>query len=70
ICKPARHLPAMSKNASPPRPALPALPDRLRNDGWWLTEESQHTPAATDTQLIVIRTRPLQKEQQWIQPIF
>ncbi|PCK88324.1 hypothetical protein CPT32_04605 [Rhizobium sophoriradicis] len=62
----------MSKNVSPPRPAPSALPDRLRNDGWWLREASQDTPAATgsDTRLIVIATRHLQEEQQWIQPIF
>jgi len=28
----------MSKNDIPPRFTPPALPDRLRNDGWWLTE--------------------------------
>ncbi|PDT08448.1 hypothetical protein CO655_21510 [Rhizobium sp. M1] len=62
----------MSKKASPPRPAPSTLPDRLCNDGWWLTDGSQDTPAATrsDTRLIVIATRPLQEEQPWIQPIF
>ncbi len=53
----------MSKNSNPPRPAPFALPDRLRNDGWWLTDGSQNAPAAarSDTRLIVISTRPLQE---------
>ncbi|NKM13158.1 hypothetical protein GFL85_19330 [Rhizobium laguerreae] len=62
----------MSKNDIPLAPHRPALPDRLRNDGWWLTEASwprgtasEETPA---TMLIVIEKRHLREEHQWTQP--
>ncbi|TBY78769.1 hypothetical protein E0H32_23330 [Rhizobium leguminosarum bv. viciae] len=62
----------MSKNDIPPRVTPPVLPDRLRNDGWWLAEASwprgavsEETPA---TMLIVIEKRHLREERQWTQP--
>jgi hypothetical protein len=61
----------MSKNDTPP--CITAVPDRLRKDGWWLTEASgrRGTPAAMNPvdMLIVTEKRHLREEQQWIQPI-
>ncbi|KZS50471.1 MULTISPECIES: hypothetical protein [Rhizobium] len=61
----------MSKNDIPPLVTSPALPDRVRNDGWWLTEagESRGIRAAEIpvTMLIVIEKRHLREEHQWTQ---
>ncbi|MDC9836466.1 hypothetical protein [Rhizobium binxianense] len=63
----------MSKNDIPPHVTPPALPDSLRNDGWWLATASgrQGTPAAVDPvdTLILIEKPHLREEQQWTQPI-
>ncbi|QAS82952.1 hypothetical protein CO657_34705 (plasmid) [Rhizobium acidisoli] len=61
----------MSTNDIQPRDPSPTLPERLRNDGWWLVQEPQDSPAAARlrTRLIVIETQHSQEEQQWIQPI-
>jgi hypothetical protein len=61
----------MSKNDIQPRLASLVLPERLRNDGWWLEQESQAAPAPArlGNRLIVIETQHLGEEQQWIQPI-
>ncbi|RWX18510.1 hypothetical protein EHI42_06650 [Rhizobium hidalgonense] len=61
----------MSKNDIQPRLAPSILPERLRNDGWWLAQESQDAPDAPrlGRRLIVIKTQNVLEEQQWIQPI-
>lgn len=63
----------MSKNDIPPRITLPALPDRLRNDGWWLAQDSERrgAPAAAKQVVMLIETekRHLREEQQWIYQI-
>ncbi|RUM20046.1 hypothetical protein EFQ99_30300 [Rhizobium vallis] len=63
----------MSKNDIPPHITLPAVPDSLRNDGWWLAEASgrQGIPAEANPVDMFIPTekRHLREEQQWIQPI-
>ncbi|OWV78517.1 hypothetical protein ATY75_05950 [Rhizobium sp. N122] len=61
----------MSKNDIQHRPAPSVLPERLRNDGWWLAEGPEDAPAAArlGRRLIVIETQQLREEQQWIQPI-
>ncbi|MBB3525507.1 hypothetical protein OS035_20260 [Rhizobium sp. 268] len=61
----------MSTNDIQPGDPSPALPERLRNDGWWLAQEPQDSPAAArlGSRLIVIETQHPQEEQQWIQPI-
>ncbi|TBY76611.1 hypothetical protein E0H51_13275 [Rhizobium leguminosarum bv. viciae] len=62
----------MSKNDIPPRVTPPVLPDRLRNDGWWLAEASWPRGTASEeppaTMLIVIEKRHLREERQWTQP--
>ncbi|NKM05485.1 hypothetical protein GFM29_16905 [Rhizobium leguminosarum bv. viciae] len=62
----------MSKNDIPPRVTPPVFPDRLRNDGWWLTEASWSRETASEetpaTMLIVIEKRHLREEHQWTQP--
>ncbi|WP_167377212.1 MULTISPECIES: hypothetical protein [Rhizobium] len=56
----------MSKNDTPPRLTSPTLPDRLRKDGWWLTEVP--IEARLGNTLIMIENRHPQEEQQWTQP--
>ncbi|TAV61234.1 hypothetical protein ELH73_33870 [Rhizobium leguminosarum] len=62
----------MSKNDIPPRVTPPVLPDRLRNDGWWLTEAGWPRETASKggplDMLIVIEKRHLREEHQWTQP--
>ncbi|TAU72084.1 hypothetical protein ELI30_31805 (plasmid) [Rhizobium leguminosarum] len=62
----------MSKNDIPPRVTPTALPDRLRNDGWWLTEAGWRRETASKgspiNMLIVIEKRHLREEHQWAQP--
>ncbi|RWY72378.1 hypothetical protein EHI46_15730 [Rhizobium leguminosarum] len=62
----------MSKDPIPPGVTPPALPDRLRNDGWWLTEAGWPREAASNASpvdmLIVIEKRHLREEHQWTQP--
>jgi hypothetical protein len=59
----------MSKNDIPLRFTPPALPDRLRNDGWWLTETDgpQAAEKVSVIMLVVIEIRHLE-EQLWTQP--
>ncbi|PDT04264.1 hypothetical protein CO666_10310 [Rhizobium chutanense] len=63
----------MSKNDIPPCGTPPALPDSLRNDGWWLAASSGRpgTPAVVNPvyRLILIEKPHLREEQQWTQPI-
>ncbi|RFB83851.1 hypothetical protein B5K11_34060 [Rhizobium leguminosarum bv. trifolii] len=61
----------MSKNDTQPRLVPSVLPERLRNDGWWLAEAPEDAPAAArlGSRLIVIETQQLREEPQWIQPI-
>ncbi|EJC83083.1 hypothetical protein Rleg4DRAFT_4823 [Rhizobium leguminosarum bv. trifolii WSM2297] len=56
----------MSKNDVQPRLAPSILPERLRNDGWWLSQEFQDAPdvPTLGSRLIVIETQHLQEEQQ------
>ncbi|RXT19711.1 hypothetical protein B5P46_25780 [Rhizobium leguminosarum] len=62
----------MSKNDIPPRVTPPILPDRLRNDGWWLTEAGWSREAVSEgspvNMLIVIEKRHGPEERQWTQP--
>ncbi|NKL27972.1 hypothetical protein ELI49_33580 [Rhizobium ruizarguesonis] len=62
----------MSKNDIPPRITPSAVPDRLRNDGWWLTETCRPQRAPFEevsiSMLIVIEGRHLREDQQWTLP--
>ncbi|AUW48280.1 hypothetical protein CUJ84_pRLN5000259 (plasmid) [Rhizobium leguminosarum] len=62
----------MSENDIPPRATPSALPDRLRNDGWWLTEAGWPRGIRAEeisvSMLIVIEKWHLREERQWTQP--
>ncbi|WP_081525789.1 hypothetical protein [Rhizobium sp. CCGE 510] len=63
----------MSKNDMPPRVTPPILPDRLRKDGWWLTEtcgtQGPPSQAGSAVMLVMIEKPHLREEQQWTQQI-
>ncbi|OWV69520.1 hypothetical protein ATY77_20340 [Rhizobium sp. R634] len=58
----------MSKNETPPFITPLAVPERLRKDGWWLTEGAP-AEKPSGNRLIMIEKRHLREEQQWTQPI-
>ncbi|TBE18886.1 hypothetical protein ELH05_31620 (plasmid) [Rhizobium ruizarguesonis] len=62
----------MSKNDIPPRITPSGVPDRLRNDGWWLKETCRPQRAPSEEVSVSMahrdRGRHLREDQQWTQP--